>query len=419
MLLDLRLYLTIAGIFLYGLGVPFISRLMMASLLGFGLIWALVSKESFLRLTFSRNFFGRLILLIIFVLVYYGLSFEYGIFPLKDCLISVVSILSAYALGYLLNYAALPRFPQNVSYIVLSVAAGGAVFVFLSVNLTLGGKLGSGIPDRFAQNFWRFIDPNQRPIFGPSLDIYNTLGASVLSLLIWGFSNEISRRSYLVAGIGAASISTMALFSSIALQGRKPLLALILSAGLGYLLTLYHTPRDLKKLLTPILAFGFIAVLTILIIPLLNESADQFLLFQRFTSEGLETPRYLLWMTVLGELPENPLGGQLIKLPLGEEHAHNIWLDAAYDAGIPALLLLVSFHLSHLTDFASVIFSKKIPLLVCLSISSALIGFLIPFQVEPIMHSSTTFFALSFFFLGLVTSLAEWLRLPGEESNAN
>lgn len=81
---------------------------------------------------------------------------------------------------------------------------------------------------------------------------------------------------------------------------------------------------------------------------------------ERFSEEGLESPRYEAWLYGLGHILEEPGGGiQLDRNLFGTRWFHNLWLDVARTSGLLAMILLVAFQVVHVKDFVALAARSK------------------------------------------------------------
>ncbi len=122
----------------------------------------------------------------------------------------------------------------------------------------------------------------------------------------------------------------------------------------------------------------------------------------RFISEGLETPRYILWLEAINQIPDYPWGGR--SMIIGETYVHNIWLDQLYDAGIWAMMFLLVFHLVQIPIFFQ-FFRLKLPVIIHVFTLCTLVAFMGAFLQAPVIQANYVYFAISCFFFASVGRL--------------
>ncbi|MDB9468385.1 hypothetical protein [Dolichospermum circinale] len=317
----------------------------------------------------------------------------------------MVTIILLFLTGICLDFKKMPFFTFNIVALNLSLFSGGIIWVFLSVaqsNKWNFSLIGIVIANRKVPTFWRADDF----INGPSLDIFSYLGLSLIGLLVAIISTpSVGKFRKLILFIGIFFLILMSGYSSISLGARTPVIVFLVSLLTTFMFTNFSTKDSKAKILRIIIYFsiGFIAFFAS---SFLVENFYQFInslldlgIGSRFLSEGLETPRYIVWQEVITQIPDFPWGGR--SMIISASYAHNIWLDQMYDTGILAMLLLLTFHIVQVTIIVR-FFRLELPIMIDLFVLCTLVAFIGAFIQAPVIQANPVYFAISCFFFGSV-----------------
>jgi O-antigen ligase len=180
---------------------------------------------------------------------------------------------------------------------------------------------------------------------------------------------------------------------------RSPFVAMALAVAAGTAVHLVsRDARPLGRVVSITFAFIFAGALV-----LASTDAAFFgklLITQRFTEEGLQSDRVVAWKNVLVGLLDNLDGGRRIHLG-PNAYAHNLWLDVAWTSGIVPFVMLIVFHCAHIPAILRAALGDW-PLrdrLVAVGVGCAV---LVTCVVEPVNEFSTSYFASTFFLLGVL-----------------
>jgi hypothetical protein len=385
-----RRVVAIVSLFAFGLSVPVLSTA--------GLLVAAAQSAANVASGWSRRFVRRAALLFLFSCTYYALAVSYGFVETGQAAKYSLYPAVAYTIGYHVC-GRLPHasFPWGE---LLAPVLGLVVFSALCVAVTAGGELGVvELTTRAALNVWVPGEAINAPALGAlascGICLLPALAVQVLSLRL---------ASVPLFAVTAAAVG-MGFYANIALQNRTPFIALgvsILLVGWHYLL---RSP-GVSALARVLRVFVILAAVSALASLSLNaDGLHSLAIYQRFTEEGLTTPRYELWARVAAGILDEPWGGRRIYLGT-EYYAHNAWLDVAYDAGIVPLVLLVMFHALHVKyALAALRVSRE-------GVASTLLlgvgaSFLTTFAAEPVMSVSMIYFAVAALVLGFVFRMGE------------
>ncbi|QSV71522.1 MAG: hypothetical protein HEQ20_13135 [Aphanizomenon flos-aquae KM1D3_PB] len=394
------------NLFIISLAIPIISTL-------FVLFLPLVLKFfGYLRipkyLLKSASILISIVSLILFVIINYYQLYSYGLDSEKGpgrFFIEIVTIILLFLTGICLDFKKMPFFPFNLVALNLSLFSGGIIWVFLSVaqyNKWNFSLIGIAIANRTVPTFWRGDDF----INGPSLDIFSYLGLSLIGLLIDIISTpSVGKFRKLILFIGIFFLILMSGYSSISLGARTPVIVFLVSLLTTFMFTNFSTKASKAKTIRIMIYFcmGFIAFFAS---SFLVENFYEFInslldlgIGGRLASEGLETPRYEVWQQVITQIPDFPWGGR--SMIISATYAHNIWLDQMYDAGILAMLLLLTFHIVQIPILVQ-FFRLELPIMIDLFVLCTLVAFMAAFIQAPVIQANPVYFGISCFFFGSV-----------------
>ncbi|MFY7797606.1 MAG: O-antigen ligase family protein [Dolichospermum sp.] len=394
------------NLFIISLTIPTISTL-------FLLFLPLVLKFfGYLRipkyLLKSASISISIVSLILFVIINYYQLYSYGLDSEKGpgrFFIEIVTIILLFLTGICLDFKKMPFFPFNLVALNLSLFSGGIIWVFLSVaqyNKWNFSLIGIAIESRKVPTFWKGDDF----INGPSLDIFSYLGLSLIGLLVAIISTpSLGKFRKVILFIGIFFLILMSGYSSISLGARTPIIVFLVSLLTTFIFTNFSTKASKAKILRIMiyLSIGCIAFFASSFLVgnfyvLINSLVD-IGIGSRLADQGLETPRYELWQQVITQIPDFPWGGR--SMIISAPYAHNIWLDQMYDAGILAMLLLLTFHIVQIPIIVR-FFRLELPIMIDLFVLCTLVAFMAAFIQAPVIQANPVYFGISCFFFGSV-----------------
>ena len=410
----LKFFILCLNLFVISLSIPAISTLFILLLPLILIFFGYLRIPKYLLK--STSILISILSLILFVLVNYYQLYAYGLDPEKGAgrfFIEVVTIISLFLMGICLDLKKMPFFPFNVFALNLSLFSGGIVWVFLSVAQynKWGFSLTSiVIAQRKIPEIWKQSDL----INGPSLDMYSYLGLSLVGLFIILVLPSPSIKKYrnpiLITVISI--LIFMSGYSSISLGARTPIIVFLSSIIATFTFGTFGTfskKRSQQSTLIMICFYSFIAVIFLLFRDVLNQMLIELInnllglgIGNRLMSDGLDTPRYMIWQEIIKQLPDYPWGGR--SMIMTEGYAHNIWLDQLYDAGILAMLPLLIFHLVQIPIFFQ-FFRLKLPVIIHVFTLCTLMAFIAAFVQAPVIQASYQYFGISCFFFASVGRL--------------
>jgi len=364
----------------------------------------LLGLDAFIRLMAFRgpspHFMWRLVLLLLAVGTYWLVSVFHEYVSSWVAVQRTTTAVFAYAAGYWWSRATLVRgltvwqlggvFAGTLgatAYSFLAALAGGGVGAYLLLE----------IADRTAPDPW-----GGAPVGGTPFGARAALGLCLLAVSL--FVVRERGRSARWVFLGTALVGAAGLYANAVLQNRMPFLALATAMGVcAVVLMRSDLPagRRLARML-PLLLLGGLAVLLGI-----DDRLQVLGVYQRFGSEGVRTARYELWLDVLLRLFTTADGGRAF--PITEDYAHNLWLDAGYDAGPVPFLTLLAFHASHINAIVLALRSAE-STNARLLVWATIVPFFFAFMAEPAYAISPTYFALSCYFLGVLYAAAERSR---------
>ncbi len=320
-------------------------------------------------------------------------------------------LLACYKYGHFLGRSRMKNWPGGIIYILLAMVSGFVVFSFLSIymapNVSIYAEqtLGGAKAGRTGIMIWT----GKPGGFGPILGVQGNMGSAFLPVIILGGLNEIfkTKKEYLlIVGVSLLFI-LLGFYTNVLLKNRGPFVILV---GLIMVVGAYNIIFGPKRLTPAKLTTKIILLLSVIIISILlirfmpSIDLSHYGVVSRFTTQGSDSPRTEFWKNCIRIIAQNPLGGR--KGFFGHTYAHNIWLDVGYDSGIIAMFFLIIFHCMHFKDMADLIF-KKLPIHPGV-ISAMLVMFFIIFIslfTEPIGKGYTIYYAITFFYCGLLKRL--------------
>lgn len=384
----------ILAMFILGLSIPRISDFAVFALFAVG-AWTTLD---ILRLQATDMLTS--LLLTAFLVAFFIPSAWYGFTePLTDLKDGFVLLL-CYGSG--LFWGRQTRAWSSGTWLLVAMAYGFTIFAALTT-FTNPAQIATFLnPDRSAPSFW--LGGNS--VNGTVLGLYASLGFCLApAALLWstedGKSHFLARTGlFLIAGLGFATNMVM--------QNRSPYIAL----GLAFLLCGWVYFRSavgsstkriggLLLRLSPLLVAGLVMVI-------LFPDFITGILFQRFGEQGGDTGgRVQAWIAVLQNLPSQPFGGKVIHIG-GLRFAHNLWMDAAYNSGLLALLALLLFHLAHL-PFIARFYRLKPPMIELLATTAIGVSMFMGCMVEPVLDASRLYLGATCFLLAWVKGRAQAL----------
>jgi hypothetical protein len=370
------------ALFLVGLGVPVLSS---AAIL---LLGVHVARRWLRRARVEARFAWRFGILALFAATFYLMSSTYNYMPAAEGAKSFVFLLAAYAAGYSAGRSHAPLSG------VVAAAVGAVVFAFLTVAYAGGANF--ELVERSAPTIWG----TGLMLNGPALGALAALGICLLPVAI--FRPQPLRPRRFMITLALVALSALGMYTNVAVMNRSPLIALGVAFASG--LYVFLTSRSLTWNWR-LVKLGILAGIVVAIVTLTPGIFDikSLQMYQRLDTQGIHTPRYELWMRMLGSLFEAPLGGRYVNL--GDEHyAHNLWLDVDYDAGLAPFLALALFHVSHIPAIVR-LYRRGRDLTVQLVIGCLGSAMFVTSMSEPVMQMSGSYFLIGGYLIGVVLAL--------------
>jgi hypothetical protein len=302
----------------------------------------------------------------------------------------------------------MPFFPLNFVFVNLAVFSGGILHVFLSVGKYTQWTLSIErliIPTREAPSFWSTNVLNN--VNGPSLDMFSYLGLCLIGVIFGSFilENKNIKKFFLIF-ILLLLLVGMSIYSSIGLGARTPIIVFVLSIFISFVFVNFTKhPKTLKDIFT-LMCYILLSIIMFLfgnkLLTQLSNSLISVGIGTRLASQGLDSSRYDIWFYGINQFLDFPWGGREANIPEGQLFFHNIWLDQWYDAGVPAMLFLLIFHLTQI-PIIMIFLRLNLSRIIHLFVLCTLIGFLSAFLQAPVIQASNIYFAISCFFFGTLS----------------
>jgi len=402
---DYFFYLTLINLFWVGMNFPDLSQ-------GFFFLCTLILLVMFNQTPEDKIPSGVLAVLMAYLLLHYLALFFFGFINTFQSIKDPLFLLACYKYGHFFGQSRMKNWPGGILYILLAMVSGFVVFAFLSIYLApnvsmyAAEEIGGAKAGRTGIMIWT----GKAGGFGPILGIQGNLGSAFLPVVLFGALHEIlkSKKEVLLVGALCGFLILCGFYTNVLLKNRGPF---VIIAGLMGVVGVYNiifapnrmTPGNLVRKIS--LLLGAIALVTLLVtsLPAMGD-LNHLGVVSRFTQEGHSSPRTTFWANCIQIIADNPLGGR--KGDFGHTYAHNIWLDVGYDSGIFAMFFLMIFHFLHFRDMATLVFGRLPihPGVISGMIAMFLIIFISLFT-EPIGKGYTIYYAMTFFYCGLLRRL--------------
>jgi hypothetical protein len=370
------------ALFIVGLAVPVMSSIAIL------LLGAHLAKRWLRRARVESRFAWRFGLLALFATTFYLVSSSYNYMLATEAAKNAVLLLAAYAAGYSAG-----RSPSPLAG-VIAATVGAVLFAFLTV--VYAGGASFELVERAAPTVWG----TGLLLNGPSLGAFAALGICLLPIAVFRPHPLQLRRFMGTAAL--VVLAAMGLYTNVAVMNRSPLVALAVAFASGMYIFLTFRSVTWNSRLAKLCFLGCIGFAIAALSPTIFD-VRSLQMYQRLDTEGLQTPRYELWMRTLGSLFDAPLGGRYVNL--GNEHyAHNLWLDVANDAGIVPFLALALFHASHVPALSALL-RRGPDLNVRLFVGCIGSAMLVTSMSEPVMQMAGSYFIIGAYFIGVVLAL--------------
>lgn len=402
---DYFFYLSLFNLFWVGMNCPDLSQ-------GFFFLCTLIMLVMFKKHPDERISPFVLSVLILYLAFHYSALMLFGFIKPFQFFKEPLFLLACYAYGHFLGRSRVKDWPGGIILILLAMVSGFVLFAFLSVYMAPNVSMyaeqvtGQAKAGRTGIMIWT----GQPGGFGPILGIQGNMGTAFLPVLIFGALQDVikDRRLFFLLVMCAGVLIVSGLYTNVLLKNRGPF---VIVAGIMAVLGAYTlifapsrlTPAKLTRKLILLMGFsGFILVLPSLM-PDVND-LNHLGVVSRFTEEGGSSPRTEFWKNCIRVIGDHPLGGR--KDDFGHDYAHNIWLDVGYDSGVIAMFFLIVFHCIHFKDMATLTLGRLPipPGVICAMVAQFFIIFISLFT-EPVGKGYTIYYAITFFYCGLLRRL--------------
>ncbi len=379
----------------------------------------------------NRYCFPTSLLLVLFVLSNYSTIYFYNIYgdrTLINSLFQTLMIPIFFFTGVFLNYRKVPFYPYNVVIVNLFLFSGGIIWSFLSLgkylswrfslaDLILSSSVSSDIYNNEARHILSFWSDSF--VGAIQVDIFTGFGVSLLGAILLEVIELVYSKSSSLKNKGRNIILVfleIIIFSisfpiMVVLGSRTPFMTMIISffCCIAYALARLTSILFYNKKTTTVL-FGIISVTSLLIFLLILASFDRMNLINTISNnshigvrsfeKGLDTERYILWLSAIDQMFDHPWGGkEMVGLIQQIDYVHNIWLDQLYLSGIIPMMLLLAFHILQIPiilDF----FSLRPPLSLALFYICVLVSLSVNFIFQPVIQLNYFYFGASCFLFG-------------------
>ena len=158
----------------------------------------------------------------------------------------------------------------------------------------------------------------------------------------------------------------------------------------------------------------FIYLLLLIPVFILNEmifnGIQDLQIFNRFSSEGLDSPRFKLWAQGVSEITtssfHDSLGGNNADT-LSHSAFHNVFLDLWNSSGVFTLILLLITLLASMVQLLNIFYARRqIGLTNVKMLMFGFFGFFASVFGEPIQDASIYFYSYMFVIFGIISGLS-------------
>jgi hypothetical protein len=232
------------------------------------------------------------------------------------------------------------------------------------------------------------------------MGMYSSLGICLLPVVL-AFGPRRCGSPWLWVAMLLAAI--MGLGANLATQNRTPLLALMMCFLGVWMLKTFSGPLRLSSMDTLARKLLFTLFTTAALACAIYLSADWLSdnLLLAFKKGALDTPRYKVWETMFLHFGDHFWGGRKIRLP--EFFAHNFWLDALWDSGIPAFFAWLFLSIAHGVMLGSFLRTSA-PLLMRAVVLCLSLSFFASMLAEPVASAAVTYLLALIFMMGLIAN---------------
>jgi hypothetical protein len=382
---------------LLGLGVPPFSSAAIV------FVFLLLVIGGFFFSAISINYILLVLLLFLSVFLHQVTGIYNGIFEFSVALKNILFSVICYSIGYTVARS-LEKSRGGVSVVLLA-----GMFGFLALGIVSAVDSGFLVGGRvilvgFARNIF-----NGDPIHKTHMGMYASLGMVLFPWALVSIRNNSS--SVRAAGAIGLLFSIVGVAMNVATQNRTPFIAMGFTCIIVYVLFLIEKLNVQKVSVDKVVFSGISASLILAALVMLFFVFEEFMaesVFYAFTKGKLDTPRYLVWKTMIEHFGDYFWGGRKIVIP--EYFAHNFWLDVLWDSGVLSFLAYLGFSVLHLWFLARVLFGK-LEFWVRLLVASLGISIHLSFLVEPITAASAYYFWYCMLYFGVVGGLNARLRV--------
>lgn len=231
---------------------------------------------------------------------------------------------------------------------------------------------------------------------------YFALNMSLLPLIFTKKTTNLQKK----LAIFSIFLFAIGIFSTLNMSNRTGLLITFISL----VIFIYLSKDNLKSLFFSIFFIILILVLYFNDIWGFRFWFEHTAYFDRLANTSIyeEGSRYLIWKRNLIGLINNPYGN--FKPHIGNDFAHNLWLDVGLRTGFIPLLPLLVFTISAMISVFKLVNNKQHDhflrvLIVCFAIS-----FYVTFFLEPILEGIFILFLIYCFYFGIVVGTLKFLK---------
>lgn len=376
-------------LFLYFLNIPIINKFVLTFIIIISWIIIISNINNIKKETICT------VLFLFLFLTGYGIQlYLVGLTNLRQLLSYIIMPVSFFMVGYFLSKKS--RDIYYSCYVIITIGISYAIYAFLSILKTIQiyGYDYISQNSRVIHLIWN----SSEYLNATNLGAFVSLGLSLSGIFIMQASNKSEKYIKLLSII----IFLISAYSQFYMANRTSIIIFVVTF-LAIFFLAKMKQINVINIIMSILLIIFVYNYNLFDIKNYIENS---LLLKRITMNSIfEDLRFLTWKKALKVIFLYPYGGRIGSLPLS--YAHNLWLDAGYDAGIIIFIFALIFTLMYVYLFWKLIFKTNISVFVKSIFLATGLSYNLVFFVEPILEGYFYYFLSFCLIVGLVAGLLE------------
>jgi len=348
---------------------------------------------------------GILFAFLLSMLLIGGLNGEYTL-DFRSFVLIVFLPVFGYLAGWKFFSANKGLTSHHALFLLFSYTVG--LVTYCGLSLSLGFKefnLAEIVIKRIIHNYWT-DDPNAENYkMGVAMvGMFTNLSVGLLPLVIFRRNLDIQQRFWFPILAALGGLALVSLFIDVVLSNRTPFFLFMVNFLLAVVF-LSKNGEFHRTFRTSLKFLAFVVVLTALIWTKVDLS-DFFAGFLYRFEQGVQTSRYDYWIHALSVMFYYPFGGIQIENLFEVRSFHNLWFDVLRVSGWFPMILCIAFFVRQRGCLIRVLRDKRVPKIVRMYLLCTGMAILFAYIAEPVIQGPVVYFAVTFFFMGFVRSIA-------------